>query len=137
MLPPNATEELLTNPVTQTLLEELRRPEVSEFVAAWDRLEARLVSLYKGTGEQSQSHQATDRNVAWLADHYLTWQTDLEPHWRNLAADPEHDPFARILSDRLEESGQVSWDTLRELPHAREALNSWIMSLLVEETSSG
>lgn len=113
------------NPVTQALLKDLDRPEVSDFVSRWDMLEAGLIALYRGEEPQ----EPPDQVRAQLLEQHPRWSEQLAPHWQS-ASGARIDPFEAILERSYPETKSVSWGTLQLLPAAREALNGWILSLL-------
>lgn len=123
------SKESGTNPVTQALLKELDRPDVAEFVSQWDTLEAGLIALYRG-----QEPQVTPETVRRrLLDMYPRWKDDLARHLPEPPDDSPPDVFEALLSEGYPETRSVSWLVIQLLPEAREALNSWILSLLAEQ----
>lgn len=127
-----------TNPVTRSLLQELDRPDIAEFVTHWDRLEAALIALYRGVPPGDGGLSGLKHSLGWLVRRYPAWSERLAPHWVEHTRDQGlKDPFAAILAVDYAEPTDVTWETLKTLPYAREALNSWLLELIEAQSRHG
>jgi hypothetical protein len=120
----------VTNPFTRAILRQIGDPELGDFVAHWDALEALVIRVYRAKAA-SQADQAEYRQLrAWLWRYYPRWQATLEPYWRQarVAGQPAgHDPFLFLLPEDAPAWFVGNWAAMQHLPAAREALNLFLI----------
>ena len=123
------------NPVTQSLLAQLDNPALARFVTRWDALEALAIRAYRA-GEATQADQAEHARLRrWLRRRYEKWQAALEPFWRQTQIEGKsltEDPFATLLAVARPADFADNWPAMQTLPAAREALNEWLATMLID-----
>ena len=121
------------NPVTRSLLQRLNDPQLSEFVARWDALEALVIRAFRGQVVTPGDEAEHNRVRTWLAQAYPRWQMALQPHWQQATIAGRavsKDPFAHILAIERARDFVGDWSAMQTLPAAREALNRYLVDLL-------
>ncbi len=121
------------NPVTRTLIQELNDPQLAEFIAYWDAVEALVVRIFPSqevtAGDEAEYQQVRD----WLGQAFPQWQEALRAYWplTRIAGEPTtEDPFARLMAAKTAREFMGNWAAMQTLPAAREALNRWLMDLI-------
>ncbi len=119
------------NPFTQALMRRLEDSRLEAFIERWDTLEALVIRVYRrGRATESEKEQYA-RLRAELRVEYPRYRQDLRPYWEaagDLAAEPEGDPFERLIA--IPEAGQFAdnWTAMQTLPGARQALNEYLVA---------
>ncbi len=126
----------MSNPFTR-FLRSLRRntttPDIEQFVAWWDVVEAIVVDVNK-RGHATHEEQAAyaDARHILLTDYQQRWAPRFAPHWpQTLEAGqiPPSDPFPRILAPQSADGFIKNWPAMQALAAARETLNRYILAL--------
>lgn len=118
------------NPVTRSILNQVKDPRLHEFVEFWDALEGWVITAYKGKTYSAEDQAEYRRVREWLLAGYSRYEAVMEPYWRQTRAGGEPlagDPF-RFLLDISDLSGFVNnWAAMQHLPAARESLNNFLL----------
>lgn len=121
------------NPFTRSLALELRDLDADRLIAAWDALEALMVSVYRA-GAVTAADEAAWRAAAAAARAELpAWAAALAPHWAETRAGGQPvtaDPFARLAAIGQAADIVGNWAAMQNLPAAREALNRMLVARL-------
>jgi hypothetical protein len=118
------------NPVTRRLLDEIDDPELAELALGWDRLEERIVQIYRSgscTPEEATAYAALRHSVLPAVRRE---EGALEPHWRATRVDDvplRASPFRSVLAVDDGRAVVDNWELMRLLPAAREALNGLLL----------
>jgi hypothetical protein len=126
----------VANPFTR-FLRSLRpsadAPDVEQFVAHWDVVEAIVVDVNKrGSATDEKRAAYTEARAALLAGYEQQWSPRFAPHWPQTleAGGPTPaDPFPRILAPESADGFVKNWPAMQALAAARETLNRYILSL--------
>jgi hypothetical protein len=126
----------MPNPFTR-FLRSLRAaddaPDVEQFVARWDVVEAIVVDVHKrGHATDEERAAYAEARAALLSAYEQRWAARFAPHWpqtleagRPTAADP----FPRILAPESADGFTKNWAAMQALASARETLNRYILNI--------
>lgn len=126
----------MSNPFTR-FLRSLRRhtttPDIEQFVAWWDVVEAIVVEVNKRghASDEERAAYAQARQLL-LADYQLLWAprfASLWPETLEAGKTPPSDPFPRILAPQSADGFINNWPAMQALAAARETLNRYILAL--------
>lgn len=118
------------NPVTRRLLDEIDDPELAALAIGWDRLEERIVRIYRAgacSAEEAAAYTADRRSIQPAVGRE---KRGLEPHWKATRVDGvplRTDPFQAVLAVDDGRAVAGNWALMRLLPAAREALNGLLL----------
>ncbi len=130
--------DVAANPITAELLARLaeRRPgdaaALAPFVAAWDRLEALVIDVYRAGRADRADEAAWAALRASIAAAYDAVAGPLAEHWpQALAAGRpcSADPFRALLDAPSAAAFVDNRAAMQTLPAAREALNRLLVAL--------
>jgi hypothetical protein len=113
------------NPVTRRLLDDIDNPDLADLALGWDRLEERIVRIYRtgACSPEEAAAYAADRNS--LQPGIRRYERALEPHWK--LSPVAVDPFQAVLAVDDGRAVVANWELMRLLPAAREALNGLLL----------
>lgn len=124
------------NPFTRflrSLSPRAGEPEIEEFVARWDTVEAVVIAVYKEKRLTPEVRAAYADAREWLLAHAARWRAWFAPYWPQTLQGGQptpSDPFEQILTRaRVADDFAGDWEAMQALPAAREALNRYLLSL--------
>ena len=121
------------NPVTRSLIQQLDDPQLAEFVACWDALEALVIRIFQSQDVTAEDEAEYGQVRDWLGQAYPQWQEALRAYWllTRIAGEPAtKDPFVRLMAAKAAREFIGNWTAMQTLPAAREALNQFLLELL-------
>jgi hypothetical protein len=121
------------NPFTDSLLQKLNNPALSEYVSYWDRAEALVIRVYKDKAATDEDAREWRALRGWLLAHHPEHAPALAACWPRTRIGPEpttEDPFDWLLSYRDAMDFVGEWHAMQTLPAIREALNLWLVDLI-------
>lgn len=108
-------------------------PDVEQFVANWDVVEAIVVDVNKrGHATDEERAAYAEARAALLPNYEQQWVGRFAPHWPQTleAGQPAPaDPFPRILAPETADGFVQNWAAMQALAAARETLNRYILNL--------
>lgn len=125
----------MANPFTRFLrsLRGENQPDIEQFVAWWDVVEAIVVDVNKrGEATIEERTAYIEARTELLRNYQSVWATRFAPHWvETLEAGqrPVSDPFVRILTPTVADGFVKNWAAMQALASARETLNRYVLSL--------
>jgi hypothetical protein len=126
----------MSNPFTR-FLRSLRHhtttPDIEQFVAWWDVVEAIVVEVNKrGHATDEERAAYAQARQLLLAGYQQLWAPRFASLWcETLEAGktPPSDPFPRILAPQSADGFINNWPAMQALAAARETLNRYILAL--------
>lgn len=114
------------DPADAPLTSQIRDRGLQRFVHDWDDLEALVIRVYKAAAWNESDRREFRYLRRRLRRAYLDWESALRPHWPDeLSADP----FRAILGLQEPDALVGNWAAMQTLPHAREAINGFLLGL--------
>ena len=123
----------MSNPFTDTLVKQVKNKRIAAFTAAWDRLEALVIHIYKSKVVSPEDEREWSEIHLQLAKAYPRWKDALHSFWQNATIGGERakdDPFDRLLAAPNAHSFVGNWLAMQTLPAARQAINEWLVDLI-------
>ena len=121
------------NPVSASLLSRIEDEQLHNFVANWDTLEQLAVAAYGDQQHDAARELRYRKLISTLRKTYPHWEKalrqaleDIFPHSRG----EDQNPFTHILSASSLVVLQADWELMRRFPHAREAINVYLLERL-------
>lgn len=119
------------NLFTRFLRQWNKDKDLERLIEHCDALEALVIRVYKG-GEAKAADEAEYHALrSWLRANYPEWQDELQPLWRKAkvaGVAATKDPFLRLIEAESASEFVGDWEAMQNLPAAREALNSLVLS---------
>lgn len=120
----------MSNPFTRFLNQWSGRPDFTEFISYWDRLEAVVVGVYRQKTTPEAANAEYEQVWPWLREKYGSWEEALRPYWQHtrVGGQPaQSDPFLMLLGLQSTAAIVGDWSAMQHLPAAREALNQYLV----------
>ncbi len=122
------------NPFTRFLrtLQGTTKPDIEQFVAYWDVVEAIVVDVNKrGQATDEERAAYAEARAALLPEYEHQWAVRFAAHWPETLEAGQRtpaDPFPRILAPGHADGFVKNWPAMQALAAARETLNRYIIS---------
>jgi hypothetical protein len=123
----------MSNPATQALLDQLDRPDLRPFVAAWDEFEALVIAIHRQKVDPTAAQGQFQTVRAALLEGYPALASQLVPFISQVRVQGQplaNDPFRHLLTPETPTAWLEDWPRMQVLPAAREALNLYLLSIL-------
>src|SRR4051794_22720801 len=106
------------NPITQSLLKQVKDRQLVEFVMKWDVVEELVVRVYKENVALAEDEAQYHPNRAWLLGRYPKWSAALGRYWprtRTAGQPTGEDPFAYLLAVTRAGDFVENWSAMQTL----------------------
>ncbi|MFT5196947.1 MAG: hypothetical protein ACI85U_003987 [Candidatus Promineifilaceae bacterium] len=121
------------NPFTRFLSQWTRsRPDLVEFIAHWDILEALAIQVYKAAEATAEDNKSYLQVQSYMQANYVNFSEQLREYWEQskVGGKLDHvDPFEYLFQYESAAGFVGNWAALQHLPAAREALNVLLVQI--------
>jgi hypothetical protein len=118
------------NPVTKSLLKDISDNSLKAFVHQWDRFEQLIIEINRQKSLSFTQQQEFFDLKEKLGASYSPWESEMRIYWRQTRIKEGNlttDPFRLLLNSDTAHDVLGSWEAIKLLPAAREAMNLMLM----------